>query len=102
MFLREKILLGRTNCRSEEVLSGPMRFIGDVGTVGSRFGWTLSTGLAGSDLISSATNISQVVDAEEGTYYLLLECRQTLDNLGLTLTLGDTDYLRWGTPSVKL
>jgi len=36
----------------------------------------------------------QVVDAEEGTYYLLLECRQTLDNLGLTLTLGDTDYLR--------
>ena len=39
MFLR--ILLGRTNCRSEEVLSGPMRFIGDVGTVGSRFGWTL-------------------------------------------------------------
>ena len=60
------------------------------------------SGLAGSDLISSATNISQVVDAEEGTYYLLLECRQTLDNLGLTLTLGDTDYLRWGTPSVKL
>ena len=43
-----------------------------------------------------------MVDAEEGTYYLLLECRQTLDNLGLTLTLGDTDYLRWGTPSVKL
>jgi len=24
----------------------------------------------------------------------LLECRKNLDNLGLTLTLGDTDYLR--------
>merc|ERR1711909_254301 len=36
----------------------------------------------------------QVSDAAPGTYYLLLECRQTLHNLGLTLTIGDTDYLR--------
>merc|ERR1712037_733475 len=36
----------------------------------------------------------QVSDAGPGTYYLLLECRQKLNNLGLTLTLGDTDYLR--------
>jgi len=36
----------------------------------------------------------QVFDAAPGTYYLLLECKQTLHNLGLTLTLGDTDYLR--------
>ena len=41
MFLPEQILLGKTNCRSEEALSGPMPFIGDGGTVGSRFGWTL-------------------------------------------------------------
>jgi len=36
----------------------------------------------------------QVSDAAPGTYYLLLECRQTLHNLGLTLTIGDTAYLR--------
>jgi len=36
----------------------------------------------------------QVSDAAPGTYYLLLESRKTLDNLGLTLTLGDTDYIR--------
>jgi len=35
-----------------------------------------------------------VSDAAPGTYYLLLECRQTLHNLGLTLTIGDTAYLR--------
>jgi len=36
----------------------------------------------------------QVFDAAPGTYYLLLEARKTLDNLGLTLTLGDSEYLR--------
>ena len=51
-------------------------------------------GLAEPDLISSLSHILQVFDAAPGTYYLLLECRQTLDNLGLTLTIGDTDYLR--------
>ena len=52
------------------------------------------TGLAEPDLISSLSHILQVFDAAPGTYYLLLECKQTLHNLGLTLTLGDTDYLR--------
>jgi len=51
-------------------------------------------GLAEPDLISSLSHILQVFDAAPGTYYLLLECKQTLHNLGLTLTLGDTDYLR--------
>ena len=54
----------------------------------------VDTGLAEPDPISSLAHICQVSDAGPGTYYLLLECRQKLNNLGLTLTLGDTDYLR--------
>jgi len=69
--------------------SGLTPSIGDVGAAESRW-----RGLAEPDPISSLAHICQVSDAGPGTYYLLLECRQKLNNLGLTLTLGDTDYLR--------
>lgn len=77
--------------------SGLTPSIGDVGAAGSRW----ATCGTRSDIIFGPHWL-QVLNAAPGTYYLLLECRKNLDNLGLTLTLGDTDYLRCKTITITI
>ena len=91
LYLQSHPFPGKTNCLSEAAPIGRMPFTEVVGVVASR-SRTFCTFGPRSDIIS-APNL-QVFDAAPGTYYLLLEARKTLDNLGLTLTLGDSEYLR--------
>ena len=91
IYIKSHPFPGKTNCLSEAAPNGRMPFTEVVGVVASR-SHTFCTFGTRSDIIS-APNL-QVFDAAPGTYYLLLEARKTLDNLGLTLTLGDSEYLR--------
>ena len=91
LYIKSHPFPGKTNCLSEAAPIGRMPFTEVVGAVASR-SHTFCTFATRSD-ITSAPNL-QVFDAAPGTYYLLLEARKTLDNLGLTLTLGDSEYLR--------